>query len=485
VPAAILLYPDADGDGQGSSSSAQVARCAGQTAGYVANNTDCDDADPNTKVGAAERCGGDNKDNNCNGQDDVAEFALGQSCTGFPTATHCAGAWACASGARSCQGTVAKVDYFVDGDLDGVGAGAGVAACTPPAGRVASGNDCDDGDPFVKPGAAELCDGKDNDCNASTPKEPACKALDSAWSHQDTATTDDWYSVNLFGNGGVAIAGEAGRVRFQVPGTSVFSPTAQVCTGDWQAVWVDASSGTLYLGGETDLGVYRIGAGTCTVNNWAPGSYVRALFGLSGSDLHGVGEVRPTPTGGNALLGRSVQWNGAESTAGVVMKDHTFVLADVHGISRATLFAVGGDAGDARVYRYLQDGNGNWAWTYQDDLGNRMLRAVWVVSPTLAFAGGEGNTLYRFNGSSWQSVAGPGAGDIVSLVAFGSTSVYALTFTAGASAATDISRVWRYDGSGWTQVGATFNPGKLRDLAATRPDNLWVVGRDGAVAHWP
>ena len=487
APLPTLLYRDADGDGQGRSEA--EARCPGETAGYVTNGTDCDDADASTRRGVAERCDGDNKDNNCNGQDDAVELALGQSCAGFP-ATHCAGVRACAGGAVTCQGTVGKTGYYADGDGDGAGAGAENRQCAPPQGHVTLADDCDDGDPFVHPSASERCDGKDNDCSAETDMDPACKAETAAWTAMGSGGTEDWYAVHLFGDGGVALAGQSDTVRVRASASEPFHAPAQVCTGSWQGVWAEPGGERIFLAGEGRLGVYRPAEQTCATGNWAhasatDGSYLRSLVGLgSGSsvELHTVGERKNFDTGVSSG-GRSAVWDGSESTLPESSRrNHTFVLADVHGTSRSALFAVGGGSNDARIYRFEQEESGSWAWKYQEDIGNRMLRAVWVVSPTLAFAGGEDDTLFRFDGTSWQSMAGPDAGDIVSLVAFGSTSVYALTFSTGG---TDSSRVFRYDGSGWTQVGATFSPARLRDLAASGPDDLWVVGRDGVVAHWP
>jgi hypothetical protein len=59
-------YADADGDGYGNPAIATQA-CS-QPAGFVANNTDCNDANANAFPGAAEVC--DNLDNDCDGQVD-------------------------------------------------------------------------------------------------------------------------------------------------------------------------------------------------------------------------------------------------------------------------------------------------------------------------------------------------------------------------------------------------------------------------------
>jgi hypothetical protein len=63
-------------------------------------------------------------------------------------------------------------------DLDGDGYGdpkAEMLACTQPAMSSADYTDCDDTDATRHPGASEVCDGVDNDCNPSTP-ETTCPA---------------------------------------------------------------------------------------------------------------------------------------------------------------------------------------------------------------------------------------------------------------------------------------------------------------------
>lgn len=61
--------------------------------------------------------------------------------------------------------------FFDDADGDGHGAGQPVSACEAPPGTVATGGDCDDGDPAVHPGATEHCDGVDEDCDGSVDED--------------------------------------------------------------------------------------------------------------------------------------------------------------------------------------------------------------------------------------------------------------------------------------------------------------------------
>ncbi|MFS8066778.1 MAG: putative metal-binding motif-containing protein, partial [Byssovorax sp.] len=60
---------------------------------------------------------------------------------------------------------VTKNGRDADGDGDGDPKEVVVSMCVPPAGFVANDRDCDDGNPDIHPGAAERCDGVDQNCN--------------------------------------------------------------------------------------------------------------------------------------------------------------------------------------------------------------------------------------------------------------------------------------------------------------------------------
>ena len=75
----------------------------------------------------------------------------------------------CVDGCPSNAALTAPVTYYLDADGDGFGGATTTTACstTPPAGYVATSTDCDDASASIRPGAIELCDGIDQDCDGT------------------------------------------------------------------------------------------------------------------------------------------------------------------------------------------------------------------------------------------------------------------------------------------------------------------------------
>jgi len=113
----VSFDPDIDADGDG----------------FSINEGDCDETNDTVYPNAPELC--DGLDNNCNSETD--------------------------------EGLDIPV-WYEDADEDGFGnTEVSLTQCDAPEGYVADNTDCDDDNDTIYPGAPELCDGFDNDCNGT------------------------------------------------------------------------------------------------------------------------------------------------------------------------------------------------------------------------------------------------------------------------------------------------------------------------------
>ncbi|MBL7942693.1 MAG: hypothetical protein JNM00_07995, partial [Flavobacteriales bacterium] len=140
-----IWYDDDDGDGYGDPGAYVLALDA--PAGFVSDNTDCDDNNAGVNPGSAEvACNG--IDDNCDGSIDEGDIV---GCTD-PAACNYDAAATCDDG--SC---IMPAPWYFDHDEDGYGSLSVVYfGCTPPGGYTTVGGDCADLDPAVNPGAAEV-----------------------------------------------------------------------------------------------------------------------------------------------------------------------------------------------------------------------------------------------------------------------------------------------------------------------------------------
>jgi len=211
------FYVDADGDGHGDAD--QPVEACEAIAGVAAAGDDCDDADPRAAPGLTESC--DGIDNDCDGEMDegvTITFYEDADGDGFgvedrsieecePSEGYAADAGDCDDDNAAvnpstdercngvdddCDGDTDEADavdavlWYLDADADGYGdAGSATVACEAPAGHVGDGTDCDDDEAAVNPGATEVCNGVDDDCDTD---------IDDEDSSLDATTTAEWYA---------------------------------------------------------------------------------------------------------------------------------------------------------------------------------------------------------------------------------------------------------------------------------------------------
>ena len=207
--AAVTWYVDHDGDGYGTTTQPTLSSCTPQT-GYSLLGTDCDDDTTARSPRAPEVCNA--LDDDCNGradyaiapgdlEDDDADHSPDLHC-GAPLGADCndrdplalPGAPEICNGRDDdCDGHIdedaTSATFHHDGDHDGYGdPGTTVIACFSPMEYVLDASDCDDTSPTRHPGALELCNASDDDCDGTIDEAPAAMSC-GAYPHGVAACT--------------------------------------------------------------------------------------------------------------------------------------------------------------------------------------------------------------------------------------------------------------------------------------------------------
>jgi hypothetical protein len=235
-------YIDQDGDGYGSTDPAYAPRkdCS-PPAGYAALTGDCDDFHAPVHPDAPELC--DLKDNDCDG---------------------------------SVDEDVVDQPYCEDRDGDGHGVMGGMTKidCKPSSGFGDCAGDCDDRDAKVYPGAAEVCNGRDDTCDGKVDE-----------------------GVRQICGVGLCARYAAGCNTTCTPG----DPTAETCNG-----YDDDCDGAVDNGDNASLcGDANV---PCVQGHCSGGGAVGASGG--GSGIAGSGGTAAAPPGGGPGLTASSGANG-------------------------------------------------------------------------------------------------------------------------------------------------------------------------------
>ncbi|MDC0713558.1 putative metal-binding motif-containing protein [Stigmatella sp. ncwal1] len=483
-------YPDADGDTFGDMKATPFASCAQPasqgTTQYVLDNSDCLDSNKNVfprKDVNETQC--DEVDDDCDGIVDDGFAQKGKACSD-PCPE---GKFVCNDNhdGLACSGAPPKEPYYTDADGDGTGDGRSASAgvkCPKdpyPPKTVSNKDDCDDQDPYNAGGNFEVCDAQDNNCNSAVDEDDAC--MGKGWKAlTDSALTGrNWKTVALAQNGWVWVAGDGGKLAVRKTTNASFSSLDGQCDNhDWTAAWA-RSDGAVFLSGgmgrvawhdgtnchdKTFLGhtfppesivgrfdgnttrLYAVNKGGLLFT-WTPGTSANQLFDLGGPSYF---SIHTHPESAQLLLvGGTNEYDASNSTP--LISGHP------------------GTGGEPQLI--------NHTFTGVPPQYRGYLLAVWMASPTLAYAVGNKGIVLKWNGNKdWSYVNLPIDSPVVdytSVVALDQYSIY-ITDTEG--------RIRLLKPSGWAPAPLYDGAHALRDIAAMSMNDIWAVGDNGLVVHF-
>jgi Putative metal-binding motif len=425
----------------------------------------------------------------CNDVDDDCDGTVDEGFTGKGTACSdpCPGGQFVCNASRTglaCGNAPAKVSLFPDEDGDGAGreGTTGTGSICPgesiPSGLVDNADDCDDQDRHNRHGRPEACDGRDNTCDDEADEGEVCG--NTGWKVlEDPALTGarQWKTVSL-GPGGlpVWVAGNDGRLAVRKTEGEPFTSLDGSCGNhNWLSSWV-RDDGTVFLAGSG--GNVAQHDGTSCSNQ---------AVNASNGPIHGLIGFSPAPSTTLILVnypGRLSVW-----TPGTAPQERFNRFPDsyfdIHGRQRSLLLGVGGhddDTPEPTISGYPGSGTEAQTHTLQGVPGgySGSLRGVWMGAPTLAYAVGDKGLVMKWDGgTSWTRVPPPednAAADFTSVVVLDPSSIY-VTATDGA--------IRRLTSSGWIPTRVYTSDQPLRDLTASSVGNIWAVGDNGKVVHFP
>jgi hypothetical protein len=190
------FYRDLDNDTYGNA--AQTIQACSAPVGYVSNSTDCNDSNSAIHPGATEVC--NTVDDDCDGSIDegvlstfyrdldndtygnaaqtiqacsapVGYVSNSTDCNDSNAAVHPGATEVCNTVDEDCDGLIdegVQSTFYRDLDNDTYGnAAQTIQACSAPVGYVANSTDCDDNNAAMNPGATELCNTIDDDCDGT------------------------------------------------------------------------------------------------------------------------------------------------------------------------------------------------------------------------------------------------------------------------------------------------------------------------------
>jgi hypothetical protein len=273
------------------------------------------------------------------------------------------------------------------------------------------------------------------------------------------------------------VAGSDGKLAVRRQADQPFTSLDGSCGNhNWRAAWVRPSDGAVFLGGEGGQVAQHDGTACSHQAVNASSGTINGIIGFTSGSTTTLYLVN--------YLGRLSTWipgNNPQEQFNLTPPS----FEDIHGLERTLLLGVGGhddSSPEPTASSYSGTGNNPQQHTFQGLPGgySGSLRAVWMGAPTLAYAVGDDGLVVKWNGATvWTRVQPPEdntTADFTSVVVLDPSSIYV----------TDASGVIRrLTASGWSSTPVYTSDQALRDLAASSPGNIWAVGDNGKVVHFP
>ncbi|HCH61379.1 MAG: hypothetical protein CL927_11025, partial [Deltaproteobacteria bacterium] len=260
-------YIDSDSDNYGDEAATPVGACGDpstSTDRYALNALDCNDAESAINPAATEICDAADTDEDCDGLADDADPSV-DTATGSP--------------------------WYPDEDDDGYGTddSTGDLFCDDPGtGYDATADDCDDNDASVNPGATEVCNDTDDDCDPTTGQAGMAQFVDSSNAATDLQATF-----------------AAGTPSSLASWTSSTDGTLWMCEGTWYAQLEIATNHTVDILGPDGAAVTIL-----------DGNYQDSIVYLNeGSDVY--------------MSGLTIQYGYAYGGGGLVVDQGSFTGEDL------------------------------------------------------------------------------------------------------------------------------------------------------------
>jgi hypothetical protein len=161
-------------------------------------------------------------------------------------------------------------------------------------------------------------------------------------------------------------------------------------------------------------------------------------------------------------------------------------LFDMYGFTSNDIFVVGDKWGEGTngFQNFIMHFNG-YAWTEQNVPLGEPLNSVWGSGSHDVWSGGNGGSLFHYDGSKWTKFPMDATVACAGLTGRSSNEVYMLGHKYNYPIASNYSVLYRYDGTTWMPIDSTGGPpfSRFGGSAVTMVDSVLYTFDDGVYAR--